>query len=101
MSKSRTVSNAEVFSAYLRRSVPAQWIAWWTELPDCDEKAGFAEIIFDGDQLRPLASKEMRSAVLDFIEASRLLRAMVYDEAQETVERIIQARTQIRSKRNR
>jgi len=88
MKKQNQSEDNDLLVSYLNKSAPVQWIAWWTELADGKEKAQFASLIFENEQLGSLIDSDTRASVIDFIRTSRKLRLIALTEAKETVEKI-------------
>jgi hypothetical protein len=75
---------------YVRRTVPVNWVIWWSDAEEGDAKRRLYDVLFDPstDALRDLTVPEIRERVLDAVVDSPGLQEIVARHAGEFWQRV-------------
>ena len=75
---------------YVRLTVPANWVIWWSDAEEGDAKQRLSDVLFDPstDALHDLTTPEIRAEVLDAVVDSPYLRKIVVRHAREFWQRV-------------
>lgn len=80
----------ELTLAYLHKTKPVQWVAWYAAVQDAEAKLALRTILFESttDSLRDLTADSVRALVVDCVLKHKPLSRMVVLETDAIVEAI-------------
>ena len=79
--------------AYLKHSVPVQWVGWWWDATDAVAKEQLYAVLFEAstDSLRDLTLSSVRQQMTELVLHSDPLASMVLTEARPSLQKIAES----------